>query len=328
MDCPNLLNMERDGNLSQIQASMDTYFEKYEGLIAILDNDLDKDGIVEHSYLLQGAAKRMLQNMNVENAHGEEKHLNYSDQAMTIVSLEENSGKIMISIMCTNHYSFTDGTLRVFDTQKLDNESSTQEERYKINIFLSNFSEQWFNEYDPITYETINTEFTIDRINPSQLISFAFFWYNLNSWRSIEITEDFMAALTFDQINEKTERYFGVTLSRDDFTQSGYEVRGNKIVQPYGVGESYPNFTVANEIVDNGNGPYLVSFKIYSLKDAMFGGDRVSEKEWYYLTEAEASDSFDLEYYVSGYATVRKYQQSNVDSYQLVSYCLDWQSDN
>ena len=58
MGCPNLLNMEWDGKPSQIQTYMDTYFEKYEGLMAIVDKDLDKDGIVEHSYLLQGAAER------------------------------------------------------------------------------------------------------------------------------------------------------------------------------------------------------------------------------------------------------------------------------
>ncbi len=310
MACPNLMNIELDNSLSQVQALLDARFRNSEELLAIIDQDLDKDGIVEHLYLLQGVANKMLENMVVENAFGDEKHLNYVDDALTIISTEENAGKVLIRILRTTHYSLEDGILQINSSQKLDAESSTQEERYKINVFLSNFSEQWFGDY------------SIENSDPEQLISFAFLWYLLNDQESLAFT-DYHVTLTLDQINKKVDRYFGLTISADEVVHSGYNMQDNRIAEPYGIGESYPDFTVANEIIDNGDGTYLVQFKIYSLKEAMSGGNRVTEKKWYYLTEEDASKSFALEYYASGHAIVKPYQKGSIDSYQLITYCLD-----
>lgn len=202
--------------------------------------------------------------------------------------------------------------------KKLDAESSTAEERYKINIFLSNFSEQWFNN-------SSDAEFIVNLIDPDQLIKFAYQWYTLNSEKSLEITDGSYAALTFDQVNYALDRYFGLTLSDDDFANSRFEIRNQTIVIPYGAGESYPNFSVASEITEIGNGNYLVRFKIYSLIEAMSGGNKVTDKEWYSLTEAEASESSALMYDSSGYAIVRPYQENGIDSFQLETYCLDGQ---
>lgn len=204
--------------------------------------------------------------------------------------------------------------------KKLDAESSTAEERYKINIFLSNFSEQWFNAGSDMAF----TDYIID---PDQLINFAYRWYMLNAEKSLEIIDGSYAALTFDQVNDTLDRYFGFTLSKDEFAYSSFEIRNQKIVMPFGAGESYPNFSVASEITESGNGNYLVRFKIYSLIEAMSGGNKVTDKEWYCLTEAEASQSSALEYHSSGYAIVRPYQENGIDSYQLVSYCLEGQLD-
>lgn len=204
--------------------------------------------------------------------------------------------------------------------KKLDAESSTAEERYKINIFLSNFSEQLFNAGS-------DTAFTSDTIAPDQLISFAYRWYMLNTEKSLEIIDGSYAILTFDQVNYALDRYFGLTLSDDDFANSRFEIRNQKIVMPFGSGESYPNFSVASEITEIGKGTYQVRFKIYSLIDAMSGGNKVTGKEWYCLTEGEASQSSALEYHSSGYAIVKPYKENGIDSYQLITYCLEGQLD-
>ena len=75
----------------------------------------------------------------------------------------------------------------------------TKEEQYKINLFLSNFSEQGFEKYDCENYEDF------------QLINFAFTGAKINDSGKVKYIEP-NDAVSEKTINSRIQRYFGKTV--------------------------------------------------------------------------------------------------------------------
>ena len=191
--------------------------------------------------------------------------------------------------------------------------------QYKLNLFLSNFSESFFGEW-----ESGNSRYaTFDRIH------FIFSWYNLNKYDQIKFSSDYDAMLTFEQVNEKHQRFFGESLSRpSDGTRYTNEY-GERIyfengyfVTPWGVGDSHADFTVVRSMTDNGDGTYTVEFDVYTAEDYNGGGDHLTDDSYYHLTPDNVTRK-NVTYQYSGRAIVVPYKNGSIDSYQLKAYYRD-----
>lgn len=193
-------------------------------------------------------------------------------------------------------------------------DAATQE---KLNLFLSNFSESNFGSYDP------NGSKSFDRI---MLI---FSWYNLNKRDQMKFSADYDAMLSYEQVNERHERFFGQTLRKPEEGERYTSDYGQRIyyqdgyfMTPWGDGDSHPNFTVAKQLKDNGDGSYTVLFDVYSAEDYAAGGDHLTDASYYRLTPENVT-SRNVQYQYSGKAVVVPYKTGMIDSYQLKEYTLD-----
>ena len=190
----------------------------------------------------------------------------------------------------------------------------SSDEQQKINLFLSNFSEQWFNERDPVTYEAITKPFDVQTPNPAQLIRFSYLFnsINYNSVLYETLDTDWYVYLTFEQINSNLRRFFGITLSQEDFQRSGLRVGSDKVYFQWGVGETYNYMTVADSMYAQKDGTFIVPFTIYRAGGKYFyAGGGIQDKSVYKLSPAEAKANEDLEVYLSGEAVVRLYQNGD-----------------
>ena len=197
----------------------------------------------------------------------------------------------------------------------------SEDEQYEINIFLSNFSEQGFNMYNEVEKVVITEDFHVDHANVNQLVQFAFEMYDINIGRELTFLDGGNSmALTVDQVCNKVNRYFALNLTPEDVATCGYAKEGNYVKKPYAVGDSHPEFTIVDEMLDQGDGTYLAKFKIYVLEEAATGGNMVSDKSVYAMTEEEANTRDGVSYYGYGKAVVQPYQVNGKDSYQLIAY--------
>ena len=199
--------------------------------------------------------------------------------------------------------------------------SLSADEQYEINIFLSNFSEQGFNMYNEVEKVVITEDFHVDHANVNQMVQFAFDMYDINIGNELTFLDGGSSmALTVDQVCGKVNRYFALNLTPEDVARCGYAKEGNYVKKPYAVGDSHPEFTIVSEMLDQGDGTYLAKFKIFVLEEAATGGNMVSDKSVYAMTEAEANTTAGVSYYGYGKAVVKPYQVNGKDSYQLISY--------
>lgn len=115
MNDPALLTMEFQESTGQVRAALDSHFQSRGDLLRVLDQDLDGDGVTEHLYLIDGAANRILERMEVSNACGDERHLSYEDEALTIVSVEDQGAITAVRIIRSEHYDLSNGALLLYD---------------------------------------------------------------------------------------------------------------------------------------------------------------------------------------------------------------------
>lgn len=191
----------------------------------------------------------------------------------------------------------------------------SSEDHYRINIFLSNFSEQFFDDFDSSNYDE------------SQLVRFSYLHYKINFFSSMKIGSGYYS-LTLEQVNQKLQRYFGLSVSPTE--GQIYETWGWSISYANGYfsseaaeGESYSYMSVADTLKKRSDGNYDVTFKVYSVDKYAYGGMMIEDKSYYYMTPEEAASRSGLTYIMSGKAVVRRYISGAVDSYQLISYHTD-----
>lgn len=115
MNDPALLTMEFSESAGQVCAVLDGHFQNRGDLLQAMDQDLDGDGVTEHLYLIDGAANRILDRMEVSNAWGDERHLSYEDEALTIVSVEDQGVLTAVRIIRSEHYDLSNGALLLYD---------------------------------------------------------------------------------------------------------------------------------------------------------------------------------------------------------------------
>ena len=195
------------------------------------------------------------------------------------------------------------------------------QEQYKLNLFLSNFSEQWFGDCDCAAAPL------------DQLLRFAYLHTKINQNSEIQHVSDGTGdyyTISLDLARSKLLRFFNRTLEEPgegtvyplDSNRSFF-YSGGSFYFPAADGESYSCLSVADSLRSLGDGTYAVTFRIYSVDEFSMGGAMVEDKSYYYLNAQGAATQAGLTYCGSGTAVVRPYNKDGIDSYQLISYQLD-----
>lgn len=220
----------------------------------------------------------------------------------------------------------------VYETQEETNANlSTAENQHELNSFLSHFSQQWFNEVDPKTYEAKTDPFDAQNADPAQLIRFVHQYTNINNSQVLydSLDQDSKVHLSLDYVNGKLQQFFGISISSQDVQNSGYELRDGNIYFNFALGETYNYMTVARSWDEVSNGTFCVEFDIYRGEGKyMYAGGPIIVEDVYWYSAEDAKQDADLIYYKSGTATVRQTGNGNNAAYQLLHYGLEGQSQN
>ena len=182
---------------------------------------------------------------------------------------------------------------------------------YRINIFLSNFSEQGFG--------------TLDHNDAFSLVKFAYLHNQINNPDNLNYSSGSYVMST--EVTDSTLlRFFGHTVEHDTLSKTysgGYTETINYGVYGYyfpaASGEFNGYLSIADSMYDNGDGTYNVYFSVYEVNWEEYNNYGISS-EYYYLTNYEAAANWALEYCYSGSAQVRDYDGGSYRSYQLLSY--------
>ncbi len=194
--------------------------------------------------------------------------------------------------------------------------NTTKEQRYRINVFLSNFAEQaWFEDY-PIFD---NLEY--------HLLQFLFAYSLINAPKTVDDDGEYFV-ISKDRADEVLKRFFGETIQpaegqRFDSPDGGaydyYEFRNGKYRCPAATGEFYGYLAVADSMVKNPDGTYSVAFCVYQV-DGEYYMDNGIPKEFYYFTPEQAQSNGLFTCVADGEAWVKDYTHDSKETYQLLSY--------
>lgn len=154
----------------------------------------------------------------------------------------------------------------------------------KLNIFLSNFSESYFNEYD------------CNNVNADRLISFAFIHDLINNHSLIKYSNQSMG-ISCDRANETLSKYFGKTISKT--STSNWSCDGSYFWMPAATGESYDYFSVALNLIDLKDGTYKVDFNNY------YAGYDSMDSKYYWYNNAQASNDVNCKLTGNGTAIIK-----------------------
>lgn len=187
----------------------------------------------------------------------------------------------------------------------------TDEDQYRLNLFISNFAEQGFYFYDE------------KDVDVSALAEFAYLWSKINSYSDIE-TEDSYYKLSLKKVRAITERYFDIKLSDEDLYDHDWDksiygafCRKGYYYVPAADGESYTTLAVVEQAEDAGDGTLWLYFTTYNLDlDIYMDSDEEIPKKYYTMNKKEAEDSSDLSSGFQGMAIVKK----DGDTFKLKYY--------
>ena len=184
-------------------------------------------------------------------------------------------------------------------------DSFNSDEMYRINVFLSNFSEQRFDVYPCSDYDLLMYGYSFAKVNNRDMLG-------SNS------TDYYMNKVDMDYI---LNRFFGRTVYLTDGTvlnEQNYPVTytNGAYYWPAADGASYSYCSVATSMVKNADDTYTVTFDIY---EHVYPHESMSP--YYSYTAAQAAASGELVKYGSGTAVVRDHvRDGGIETYQLLSY--------
>lgn len=187
-------------------------------------------------------------------------------------------------------------------------ENFDSNEMYKINVFLSNFSEQRFKAYPCSDYDLLMFGYSFAKVNNRDMLGNTSTDYYINK-------------TDMDYI---LNRFFGGTVYVTDGTvldERNYPItyQNGAYYWPAADGASYSYCSIATSMVKNGNGTYTVTFDIY---EHVYPHESMSA--YYSYTAAQAAASGDLIKNGSGTAVVRDHiRDGGIETYQLISYSLN-----
>lgn len=201
----------------------------------------------------------------------------------------------------------------------------TEQGRYEINIFLSNFSEQQFWGMESGVFRSADGD-------PAAILFFTWNNLNYNTYDAETIQRDGVYYLGFpmETVSARAERFFGRGLSAADVEAAGGDFRmiDGLVCRPEAWGDTYEDMTVADAMYDLGNGTMRVEFTVYNptddaWMDEVTSAGGINVKSIYYFTPEQAVESGYFVPHIKGTALVRPKTLTNGrETYELVTYEL------
>ena len=187
----------------------------------------------------------------------------------------------------------------------------SSDERTKLNLFLSNFSEVPFTDFDRAGDNDVG-----------RLISFAYLHNKINSFGRDKISVrqwngSPSYSISAADVDACLERFLGVRLNGES---GGVDCDGERFYFIAADGEAYNTFSVASQVISDGSGVYRVKFDVYDLDVVTYFDDNGVADAYYALTPAEAAENGLLEYQGSGEATLEDYDNNGTPTYRLITY--------
>lgn len=195
----------------------------------------------------------------------------------------------------------------------------TEDQKTRLNLFLSNFSEVYMPSFTPTTATGAELLWYVERhlfINNNSEISYS----------------DDGTAQRFSNVSAQNclDRYFGVSLEPKDYSGTVCkEERSYKYIDGYfcnyrwGIGEAYNRFTIVSSVCKNSDGTFTAEFDVYeqSIDEYQMRG---LTRDMYALRPDTVMQHVPaVTHRESGTAVVRPYTKNDGGaSYQLVSYSV------
>ncbi len=177
-------------------------------------------------------------------------------------------------------------------SQKAELRTYDSAEQFRINGFLSTFSEQLYERYDPE-----------DR---TALLQFAYRYLSLNRPTSLGFKEgSYEKVITKEQVDTTLNRFFGATITH---SQDEYDF-------PTDLSAFRHYYSIVTAMQANADGSLRVEFDVY----AVVGAELIPE-ECYWFTKEEAERDWNSVYCGSGTADLRDYMNGTLPSYQIICY--------
>ena len=200
----------------------------------------------------------------------------------------------------------------------------TPDQKYAVNIFLSNFSELSFND------------FNADNAGREQLIYFGCLHNSRNhtdgaisisdeeASKYVEL-DDFVHAfykVSEDTVDATLDRYFGLGVNHGTAVvpteyswQWQFEYNDGYYYFDSGEeGDASKYFSIADTMYDNGDGTYTVNFTTY------LSGYSEALSDCYNLTPSQANSNPQIQNKGAGTAVVKPYVYNGTNTYQLISW--------
>lgn len=181
----------------------------------------------------------------------------------------------------------------------------------KANIFISNFAEVFFADFDA------------GNINTKQLLNFAHIHYKINARDKIKYENkgnSSFETFAYKDASTTVGRYFGIGLSEDELKklpapaagEQGPFYENGKIWYPTADGENYNLIAVVDSATSNSDGTFTFYFTVYSIDWNTYSNFKEGDiKKYYKLTSAKAASDKTLTKVTSGTAKVGVGQSGN-----------------
>ena len=195
-------------------------------------------------------------------------------------------------------------------------EQFTKDDWRRINTFLSNFSEIWFDNY---ASDESGEEF--------DLLNYGYLHLKINDNAKVHYDSGYYYVTKAD-MDKCLNRFFGRTVPAGEYTRSSYgytetiSYRNDAFQYPAADGEAYNYLTIVYQMQETDHQTYYVAFDVFEL-DIEEYFDRGISDSYYAMNYSEAVSSSQLTYVYSGTAEIRDYENGTLKSYQLISYSIN-----
>jgi len=177
-------------------------------------------------------------------------------------------------------------------------------QRKEVNTFLSNFSEAHYKK----NYSDSNE----DKIN------FVYKHVMINTSGDEIIYDNGITKISESTVDRILNRFFGESIPhKTPSNATTWEYSDGFFQMPSADGESVAYFSVATNMIDNGNNSYTVDFKVYFNEN---GPHDPIPKECYTYTAEKAGKNYSYVY--SGTATVKPKTVNGSETYEIISYSI------
>lgn len=195
----------------------------------------------------------------------------------------------------------------------------TEDQKTRLNLFLSNFSEVFMPSFTPAYATGAELLWYVDR----------HLFINNNS--EISYSSDNAQRFSNASAQNCLERYFGVSLEPKDYSGivSGAQ-RSYKYIDGYfcnyswGIGEAYNRFSIVSNAYKNSDGSITAEFKVYELDIEEYHANGLTRSIYAMRPENIMQHRPAVSLVEGGTAQVRPYTKSDGGpSYQLLSYYVE-----